>query len=118
MADVLWQIFEADYNTAVPPWVTAHPKNAAYNGNLAMYVLESFRFTRRFVDDLTAACNPFLKYLLYTNNSIPGGLIKGIYPHGALVLEPTNADMWSFPTLDIRILSKTRRVLEERDGLY
>jgi hypothetical protein len=83
-----------------------------------MYVLNAFRFTRRFVDDLTAACNPFLKYLLYTNNSILGGLIQGIYPHGALVLEPTRADMWAFPTLDIRIVSRAQWVLEERDGRY
>jgi hypothetical protein len=33
------------------------------------------------------------------------------------VLEPTKADMWTFPTLDIRILSKVCDVLEERDGL-
>jgi hypothetical protein len=82
-----------------------------------VYVLNALRFTRRFVDDLTAACNPFLEVLLYTNNSILGGLIKGIYPHGLLVLEPTKTDMWSFHTLDIRILSEVCAVLEERDGL-
>jgi hypothetical protein len=91
-------VFERD-DPGVPLWVGQSPENQIYNGNLAMYVLESFRFTRRFVDDLTAACNPFLQYLLYADNKILGGLIEGIYPSGNLVLEPTRADMWSFPTL-------------------
>lgn len=65
------------------------------------------------MDDLTAGPNQFLKYLLYTENTILGGLIHGIYPHGNLELEPTGADMWSFPTLDIRIISKRRMVRDE-----
>jgi hypothetical protein len=76
-------LLEQHSDDSAPPWVSSHPENAAHNGNLAVYVLNAFRFTRRFVDDLIAACNQLLKYLLYTNNSILGGLIKGIYPHGS-----------------------------------
>jgi hypothetical protein len=69
------------------------------------------------VNDLTAACNPFLEHLLYQNQHILGGLIRGIYPHGSLVLDPTNADMWSFPTLDIRSISTPRMCVDKTTGL-
>lgn len=95
--------FEPEQEGVVPSWVANRPEDAAYDGNLVMHVLNAFRFTRRFVDDLTSACNPFSKYLLYTNNSILGGVLTGIYPANGLVLEPTNAYMCSLPTLDLRI---------------
>jgi hypothetical protein len=114
------QVFDSQNqasSNAPPDWISINPENPVYNGNLAMHVLQALRFTRRYVDDLTAACNPFLEHLLYQNQHILGGLIRGIYPHGSLVLEPTNTDMWSFPTLDIRIISTPRMCVDKTTGL-
>lgn len=100
-----------------PAWVTSRVEDAAFDGNMVMHVLEHFRFTLRFVDDLSAACNPFIKYLLFETDSILGGLLKGIYPANGLSLEHTQADMWSFPTLDVRVITIIYEMLDEITGL-
>lgn len=45
------------------------------------------------------------KPMLYTNQTILGGLVKGIYPQEFLTLNRTQADPCSFTTLDLRIVS-------------
>lgn len=43
--------------------------------------------------------------------------MTGIYPANGLVLEPTNANMWSFPTLDLRIATTLCWIRDDRTGL-
>jgi hypothetical protein len=76
---------------------------------VAKVLLESFRFTVRFVDDLTSGPNPFLYMLLYCTDSILSGVFAGIYPR-SLILERTDVFSFEFSTLDVQIIS---RVSEE-----
>jgi hypothetical protein len=79
-------------------------------GDAAEYILSQFKYMVRFVDDLTSGPNRLLADLLYTRQSVMGGLVQGIYPHEYLELEPTNnppMEACSFPTLDVRLCSWT-----------
>lgn len=89
-----------------PVWVHQWPDSVhpSFKGNVVKYILDRFQLMGRFVDDVTSGPNQFLQHLLNHKDTILGGLIKGIYPD-CLLLKPTVADFWSFPTLDIRIMS-------------
>ena len=77
-----------------------------YVGDAAWYGLTQFVYMVRYVDDLTSGPNRLLKRLLYTNQSLMGGMITGIYPQQFLTLEPTSAHPCRFPTLDVCIESR------------
>lgn len=79
-------------------------------GSFALFVLNKFKYPKPVVDDFIGGPNQFLKFLLYTEDSIFGGLITGIYPHVNLELIPIGADMWSLPTSDIRIVPTQQTV--------
>lgn len=89
-----------------PLWVGQWPQTVdpIFKGSITLYVLNKFKLMKRFVDDVTSGPNPFLRHLLNRRNTILGGLIHGIYPD-CLALDQTHAGCWSFPTLDIRIVS-------------
>jgi len=74
-------------------------------GDAAFYLLQQFQYMVRFVDDLTSGPNRLLADLLYTNQTVLCGLVKGIYPQQFLTLDRTQADPCSFTTLDLRIVS-------------
>lgn len=107
------QLFESPTDTetlGTPVWVNQWPTSVhnAFKGNVAQYILDKFQLMGRFVDDVTCGPNQFLPYLLNRSHTILGGCIRGIYPD-CLLLKRTEADMWSFPTLDIRIVSSTEQ---------
>lgn len=93
------------------------PELRDLHSSAARYLLDQFRFTVRFVDDLTSAPNKYLARLLYTDQTVMGGLIKGIYPRQFLSLEATPTDPFNFPTLDVRIITQRKRV-RNVDGLF
>jgi hypothetical protein len=86
------------------------PELREMKSSAALYLLDHFRFTVRFVDDVTSAPNKYLAQLLYTDQTLMGGLIKGMYPRQFLSLDMTPADPYNFPTLDVRIVSHFNKV--------
>jgi hypothetical protein len=88
------------------------------HGSAALYLLHCFRFTVRFVDDLTSGPNAYLQRLLYTENALMGDMITGIYPHQYLSLDSTPAPQlhnpYDFSTLDVRIVSTLRSLMVAR----
>jgi len=69
----------------------------------------------RYVDDITSGPNPFLEALLYTDNTMMAGLVKGVYPP-YLHLKPTAGDMYKFPTLDVLITATVQQLLMADGG--
>jgi len=89
------------------------PQNVMYIGDAARTVLQKFRCTVRFVDDFTSGPNPFTSRLLYTNQSLMGGLIHGLYPGQFLELEETKGDdLYHFSTLDVNIVTTIQLVCD------
>ncbi|KAF6255477.1 hypothetical protein COO60DRAFT_1272461, partial [Scenedesmus sp. NREL 46B-D3] len=87
----------------------------------ALFLVHQFKCTVRFVDDLTCDHNSYISQLLYYNDHIMGGRVRGIYPgcpadrqpaEGEfLVLEHTpGKSVWSFCTLDVDIVSSAKLV--------
>ena len=56
------------------------PAFAPYKGGVALLLLQSYRFTYRFVDDLLFAINPYFKRLLFVDQYVAGQWFQGIYP--------------------------------------
>lgn len=97
--------FNSQQESDPPHWVSSLSENALYLPFLVHHILNKFRFTRRFVDDLISGPNRFLCFLLYSNQSVLGGVLHGIYTPGDLELERAHGNPRNFPTLDIRIVS-------------
>jgi hypothetical protein len=90
-------------------------------GQTVLFLVHQFKCTVRFVDDLTCGHNSYISQLLYYNDRLMGGRVRGIYPGCAaekqpaagefLVLEHTpGRSPWSFCTLDVGIVSSAKRV--------
>jgi len=77
-------------------------------GDAALFVLLQFKFMCRYVDDVLSGPNQCLDQLLYTNQTLLGGLVHGVYPDylhltdsnprpmdvdGQLPTAPTSCDM-------------------------
>jgi hypothetical protein len=87
-------------------------------GQTVLFLVHQFKCTVRFVDDLTCGHNSYISQLLYCNDRLVGGRVRGIYPGCPadrqpapgefLVLEHTpGSSAWSFCTLDVEIVAVT-----------
>lgn len=90
-------------------------------GQTVLFLVHQIKCTVRFVDDLTCGHNTYFSQLLYYNDRIMGGDVRGIYPGcpadsqpaegELLVLEHTpGKSLWSFCTLDLDIVSSAELV--------
>jgi hypothetical protein len=80
-----------------------------YKGNVAVVLLKLHRFTFRFVDDLLSGMNPYFKDLLFQDQTVAGGWVKGTYPmFFHIVLEAMQGD--SLPFLDVLLNFQTEGV--------
>lgn len=97
---------------------TSDPALAEFYGDAALHLLSSFRFTVRYIDDLTSGPNPWLAPLLHQSQSVMGGIILGIYPPNLSLkftgADPTNPDL--FHTLDISIHTTAHKVRNAQGG--
>lgn len=96
-----------------PSAVTLTEDQQQHIGDVAWFVLQQFMYMVRFVDDITSGPNRLLASLLYTSNSVLGGLVQGIH-QTKCSLDATPADPCNFPTLDVRVCSWAR---PDRAGL-
>ena len=55
---------------------------------LAAHVMKAFGLSGRFIDDLATINNPYLRHLMYEDQSFHHPLIRGVYP-GVLELKDT-----------------------------
>lgn len=102
-----WEVTPDDITVALDTLSapdTAHEVSGELKAIVARVLLESFRFTVRFVDDFTSGPNPHLTLLLYCTDTVLQGTFKGIYPE-SLSLEKTGNNPLDFSTLDVRIIS-------------
>jgi len=87
-----------------PPSI-ADPDLAQFYGDAALPLLSSFRFTVRYIDDLTSGPNPWLAALLHTSQSVMGRIILGIYPTNLSLKftgsDPANPDVFHTFTLGV-----------------
>jgi hypothetical protein len=89
-------------------------------GDAALHLLSCFRFTVRYIDDLTSGPNPWLARLLHQSQFVMGTIICGIYPDNLTLkytgTDPANPDL--FHTLDIiTIVSSAADVSNAHGGV-
>jgi hypothetical protein len=105
-------------NCANAPSLNANMDLAEFYGDAALHLLTCFRFTVRYIDDLTSGPNPWLSRLLHTSQFVMGHTISGIYPPN-LTLQFTGADSANpdlFHTLDITITTTSSPVRNVQGG--
>lgn len=75
-------------------------------GMAARGLLNYFQFRTRFVDDCNEVANPYSSRLTYTDQTVMGGMIKGLYNRAAVTLKAVEGSPTNLHTLDMRILTR------------
>jgi hypothetical protein len=60
--------------------LATQPANRRLIGDAVLSVFANFQFVVRFVDDVITGPNQYITQLVHVNDTLLGGLIKGIYP--------------------------------------
>lgn len=89
-----------------------------FKGSAAKGLLELFRLNVRFMDESNPGPNPYSGSLEYDDQTLMGGMIKGLYNRSYVNLESVEGVFTNLPTLDMRILTKEVVCTDAHGGLH